>query len=87
MRGAIPAKQLTIKKRGDTMKHSLPVFPPLELETRSHVGTNQAAFYLNRQPQTMRIWACLENSALRPMRISGRLAWPVADIKRLLAGG
>jgi len=68
--------------------HSLPVFPPLEHETRSHVGTDQAAYYLNRQPQTMRAWACLEpRGAIKPTRVNGRLAWPVAEIKRLLAGG
>ena len=62
-------------------------FTPLEQVTRPTVPTDQAAYYLNRQPQTLRAWACLENGALRPVRISGRLAWPVADIKRLLSGG
>ena len=62
-------------------------FPPLEQITRPTVPTDQAAYYLNRQPQTMRAWACLENGALRPVRISGRLAWSVADIKHLLSGG
>jgi len=67
--------------------HSLPVFPALELETRSHVGTDQAAFYLNRQPQTMRAWACLEpRGAIKPIRVNGRLAWPVAAIRALLNG-
>lgn len=59
-------------------------FPPIEQETRSHVETACAAFHLSRQPQTMRAWACLENGPLRPTRINGRLAWAVADIKRLL---
>jgi hypothetical protein len=62
-------------------------FPPLETETRSHVQTACAAFHLSRQPQTMRVWACLENGPIRPTRINGRLAWAVADIKRLLNGG
>ena len=67
--------------------HNLPVFPPLEQVTRPTVPTNQAAYYLNRQPQTMRAWACLEpRGAIKPVRINGRLAWPVADIKRLLNG-
>lgn len=64
--------------------HNLPAFPPLEHVNRPTVPTNQAAYYLNRQPQTLRAWACLENGALRPHRISGRLAWPVADIRKLL---
>lgn len=61
-------------------------FPPLEQVTRPTVPTDAAAYYLNRQPQTLRAWACLENGALRPVRISGRLAWPVAAIRALLNG-
>ncbi len=70
-----------------TAAHDLPVFPPLEQVTRPTVPTDAAAYYLNRKPQTLRAWACLENGALRPVRISGRLAWPVADIRALLEGG
>ena len=66
--------------------HSLPTFPPLEQVTRPTVPTDAAAYYLNRQPQTLRAWACLENGALRPLRISGRLAWRVSDIRALLNG-
>ncbi|MDO9012290.1 MAG: DNA-binding protein [Gallionella sp.] len=66
--------------------HNLPIFPPLEQVTRPTVPTDAAAYYLNRQPQTLRAWACLENGALRPVRISGRLAWSVAAIRALLNG-
>ena len=59
-------------------------FPPLEAETRAVVPTDCAAFHLNRQPQTLRAWACLENGPLRPVRLNGRLAWRVDDIRRLL---
>ena len=59
-------------------------FPPLELESRPRVPTEQAAHYLNRRPQTLRGWACSEDGPLRPMRINGRLAWPVAELRRLL---
>ncbi len=62
-------------------------FPPIELETRSHVETACAAFHLMRKPQTMRTYACLESGPIRPIRINGRLAWAVGDIKRLLNGG
>ena len=61
-------------------------FPPLENVTRPTVPTDQAAHYLNRRPQTLRSWACLENGAIRPVRINGRLAWRVADIRALLEG-
>lgn len=61
-------------------------FPPLEAVTQPNVTTKQAGFYLNRRPQTMRIWACHENGPIRPIRINGRLAWPVADIRRIVGG-
>jgi hypothetical protein len=51
------------------------------------VTTNEAAVALNRQPQTLRKWACLENGPIRPFRINGRLAWRVSDLKTLLNGG
>lgn len=53
-------------------------------ETRPAVNTETAAFYLNRQPQTLRKWACLENGPVRPIRVNGRLAWPVAELKKIL---
>lgn len=60
-------------------------FTPLEQVTRPTVPTDAAAYYLNRRPQTLRTWSCLENGALRPIR--GRLAWSVAEIRKLLGGG
>ncbi|RTL22973.1 MAG: DNA-binding protein [Burkholderiales bacterium] len=59
-------------------------FPPLELENRPTVATDQAAYYLTRQQQTLRGWACREDGPLRPLRINGRLAWKTADLRRLL---
>jgi len=61
-------------------------FTPLSLETRVAIPTDAAAHHLNRKPQTLRAWACLENGAIRPIRINGRLAWPVAAIRDLLGG-
>jgi hypothetical protein len=49
--------------------------------------TNEAAPFINRKPQTLRKWACLENGPIRPVRINGRLAWRVADLLALLNGG
>lgn len=57
---------------------------PLAIETRHSVNTDCAAFHLNRSSQTLRIWACRESGPLRPVRVNGRLAWPVAEIRRLL---
>ncbi len=61
-----------------------PTFQPLEACTRSHVTTAEAAHHLNRRPQTLREWACTEAGPIRPVRVNGRLAWPVADIRRVL---
>ena len=50
------------------------------------VPTDEAAEYINRKPQTLRKWACLENGPLVPLRINGRLAWRVDDLRALLTG-
>jgi len=60
-------------------------YPPLEQVNSPTVPTEQAGYYLDRRPQTMRVWACYETAGpLRPLRINGRLAWPVAGIRKLL---
>lgn len=53
-------------------------------ETRDTVDTSAAAYYLNRSPQTLRFWASRETGPLRPRRVNGRLAWPIAEIRTLL---
>lgn len=67
---------------GGTGLHSI-----MRAEMRSHVDTNTAAGLLGRTPQTLRKWACYENGPLRPVRVNGRLAWAVADIRRLISNG
>lgn len=59
-------------------------FIPLDQETRTHVSTSVMCFHLGRKEQTARGWACHEDGPLRPIRVNGRLAWAVADIKRIL---
>jgi hypothetical protein len=59
-------------------------FVSLDHETRAAVDTATAAFHLNRRPQTLRGWACHEGGPIRPFRLNGRLAWPVADLRRVL---
>ena len=65
------------------MKNEAQQFPDLRTEQRPAVNTATAAHWLSRRPQTMRIWA-LTGHPLMPLRINGRLAWPVAGIKKLL---
>lgn len=59
-------------------------YTSLAHETRANLPTPEAAFHLNRRPQTLRGWACLENGPIRPLRINGRLAWPVSELRRVL---
>lgn len=58
----------------------------LERETRAALPTSEAAFHLNRAQQTLRLWHCQGTypDGLRPVVLNGRLAWPVAGIKRVL---
>lgn len=57
---------------------------PLAQEARTALPTPEAAGHLSRAQNTLRIWAMRENGPIRPLRINGRLAWPVADLKRVL---
>ena len=72
-----PARLAAVERKGGD-------FVSLASETRTAVDTATAAYHLNRQPQTLRGWACLENGPLRPVRVHGRLAWPVAELRRVL---
>lgn len=56
----------------------------LDRETRAALPTPEAAFHLNRAQQTLRLWAMREDGPLRPLRINGRLAWPVSELRRVL---
>lgn len=57
---------------------------PLAQEARATLSTSEAAYHLNRAAQTLRLWACLESGPIRPIRINGRLAWKVEDLRRVL---
>lgn len=66
------------------MATNTPHLTPLAQETRSALPTPEAAAQLNRAEQTLRLWAMRGDGPIQPMRINGRLAWPVADLKKLL---
>lgn len=51
---------------------------------RPMLTTAEAAFYLNRKPQTLRIWACKDEGPIRPVRLHGRLGWPLSEIRHYL---
>ena len=59
-------------------------FSLLETVSKPMLTTTEAAYYFNRQPQTLRGWACKEDGPLRPVRVHGRLGWLVADVRKIL---
>jgi len=77
---------VSIQKMRETSapKQSPVPFPPIEQVNRPNVPTEQAAYYLDRKQQTLRAWACNEDGPLQPIRINGRLAWPVSLLRRVL---
>ena len=80
-----PREERVTQAQGLTEPNGCPIdFIPLDQETRTHVSTRVMCHHLGRKEQTARGWACHEDGPLRPIRINGRLAWAVADIKRIL---
>ncbi len=61
-------------------------YPPLDQVTTPNVDTGAAAHYLLRKRNTLRVWA-MRGHPIKPLRVNGRLAWPVAEIRRLVSGG
>lgn len=61
-------------------------FVPLAQETRTHVDTETMCWHLGFAQQTARLWACKETfpDGLQPVRVNGRLRWPVAAIRKTL---
>lgn len=57
---------------------------PLTQEPRSVLTTAEAARHLNRAEQTLRLWAMRQDGPLQPIRVNGRLAWPVEGLRRVL---
>lgn len=60
-------------------------FIPLESIDRQFLSTKEAAYYLNRQPQTLRNWSVAGNGPIKCVRLAGRLVWPTDAIRALLA--
>lgn len=79
-----PVKLMNLVEKTLKQKKRKMIFPSIEEETRTHVSTACAAFWLNREEQTLRSWASLQNGLVNPIRVNGRLAWPVAEIKKVL---
>lgn len=78
--------ETTLTERKKMKLNDMDRFVSIDLEKRAVVDTNCCAYHLNRTPGTLRLWAVKNNGPIKPLRINGRLAWQVVDIKRLLAG-
>lgn len=60
-------------------------YPPLSELKAEFVDTNQAAFYLGVQPQTMRNWSAGYGShPIQPRRVGRSLRWSATEIRNLL---
>jgi hypothetical protein len=55
-------------------------------EVRSAVPTGEAAIHLSRTPETLRQWAS-KGGPIQPVRVRGRLLWPVVELRRILGVG
>lgn len=67
-------------------------FPPVLAEIaagRDHLTTNEFARATNRASQTIRKNFCQNGECfgIRPVKIRGRLLWPIVEIVTLLNGG
>ena len=59
-------------------------FPPLDQVTKPALSTDEASSYLNRATPTLREWHSLGTGLVRARRVGARLAWPTAEVKRVL---
>ena len=83
MTPATQSAQAASTSTAGAMRRLQALYPPLTEVTRPNLKTEEAAHYLNRRPQTLRAWACLENGPIRPRRVGGLLAWPTDAVKAL----
>lgn len=81
-RVAVNTRRISVTE--NRMNEPILIDVPIDAEKRATLTTKEAALHLNRRPQTLRIWACQEDGPIRPIRVNGRLAWRVEDIRRLL---
>lgn len=66
------------------MKTDPVIVVPLDRETRTAISTREAAAHLGRAVPTLLEWSCYDKGPIRPLRVNGRLLWPVAELRRLL---
>ena len=83
--GVQQANTVFNEPEGLDMTENAPQLTPLAQEKRAALPTAEAAAHLSRAQQTLRIWAMRDGSGpIRPIRVNGRLMWPVAQLRELL---
>jgi predicted DNA-binding transcriptional regulator AlpA len=56
----------------------------LEDVRKPHLTTREAAYYTGKAISTLHYWAMTGEGLVQPLRIGKRLAWPTAEVKRVL---
>lgn len=59
-------------------------YPPISTITAPTVSTDQAAYYLNRKPETLRKYAKMDKPPIRPLRLGRQYLFRTADIKAII---
>lgn len=59
-------------------------YPPIELQTKPILTTKEAAYYMNRAVQTLRIWACKETGPIAPIHMGGPLGWKTSEVRKII---
>lgn len=59
-------------------------YPPISKVTAPTVGAEQAAYYLDRKPETLRKYAKLETPPIKPLKYGKQYLFRTADIKALI---
>ena len=57
---------------------------PLDEEKRATLSTEETAAHLGLANQTLRMWACYGSGPIQPIKVQGRLRWPVKKLALIL---
>lgn len=66
------------------MPLNLTLLIPIEEEKRATLSTKETAAHLGLANQTLRMWACYGSGPIQPIKVQGRLRWPVKKLALIL---
>ena len=61
-------------------------FAPLESVSKPLLTISEVAHYLNRRPQTVRVWTSRDTAPIPVIRINGKPAFRTIDVRNLING-